>query len=145
MQQVLICHGNQNTMACISINGKMKSVPEWCSVDRLSMLHFLDKNSQASMNFFQKSLQLPGRMFAQQITVSFLAFSCEVALSSCLDFTIHIRLLNIHSFYWRAYLLVLQRFRIYRFTRTATAMRYLRLLLQQAQHFATPEIFILNQ
>ena len=62
--------------------------------------------------------------------LSFLTFSCKVALSSCLDFTVHLRLFYIHVFLQRVYLLILyQKFRIFRCTRATTAMRYQKLTL----------------
>jgi hypothetical protein len=39
--------------------------------------------------------------------LSFLAFSSQVALASCLYFTVHVRLFNIHCFLWGAYLFIL--------------------------------------
>ena len=62
--------------------------------------------------------------------LSFLTFSCKVALSSCLDFTVHLRLFYIHVFLQRVYLRILyKKFRIFRCTRATTAMRYQKLTL----------------
>jgi hypothetical protein len=67
--------------------------------------------------------------------VSFLALSCKVALPSCLDFTVHLRLFNINGFLFQLYLLTLQWFRIFQCTPT-TAMRYIRLWHYLSQNFA---------